>query len=233
MKNNKTLSFLPYLTYICLIVVSICLYQNIKDSQSMFVFRNNAYVEPNNPINIDDIESHKSIYPNDIFTIKEVIEKGISIPLEFFYNDLNWERQIYKEYWHSSYSRWSYIPHRIYYAMHRIFATYRTASVYYDFVHNLGVAYEAKGFTAYSNVNAYDYVELAVMQTKVSHIYTYGNQVVLVGKPQRTGLQLIPIPVKYINVINQDPNLLIQLATSAGDEVDYCTIFLTHINKEE
>jgi hypothetical protein len=42
--------------------------------------------------------------PSKTVPIDEVIAKGQEIPLDFIYNDPNWKRKAYKEYWHSKIS---------------------------------------------------------------------------------------------------------------------------------
>ncbi len=75
-------------------------------------------------------------------------------------------------------------------------------------------------------VNPYQKIETVVMLTDVKKIITYGNQVVLIGKPRRTGLQALVIPVDSLKSANADENMLFQLVTSEGDEIDYSVIDL-------
>ncbi len=103
-------------------------------------------LEPETPQDFNDPPFYIPPMPSKIVPIDEVIAKGQEIPLDFIYNDPNWKRKSYKEYWHSKYQRWSYVPIRLHYSMHRLFTTYPTASVYYDFIHDLGIAEESKKF---------------------------------------------------------------------------------------
>lgn len=59
---------------------------------------------------------------------------------------------------------------------------------------------------------------------QVTNIFTKGNQVVVVGKPKRTGVQVVTITTKDINPVNIDDNLLVQLVTPEGYEIDYSLI---------
>lgn len=114
--------------------------------------------------------------------------------------------------------------------MYRLFTTYATASVYYDFIHNLGIAQESQKFEGYlpappigksQKVNLYENIETVIMQTNVVKIITYWNKVALVGKPRRTGLQALVKPVKSLKPYNAEENMLFQLVTRKGDEIDY------------
>lgn len=111
-------------------------------------------------------------------------------------------------------------PDRIHYAMHRIFVTYPTASVFYDFIHDLGIAEESNQFQIPTR-SPYENIVLVIMQTKVEKIVTLGNQVVVVGKQALTGLQVLLIPVKDLKPYNTNESILFQLVTDGGDEIDY------------
>lgn len=187
---------------------------------------NNWKLEPETPINIDDPPFYSTPLPLNEVAIQQVIEQGEEIPIKFIYNNPNWERPAYKDYWHSKYGRWSYIPNRIHYAMHRVFSTYETASVYYDFEHDLGIAEEVTDFMKYESTSPFEYLQVVVMNTLIEKVITYENQIVIVGKPQRTGLQAIIIPTKEIQPVKNSKNILIQLVTPDGYEIDYTTIML-------
>lgn len=179
-------------------------------------------IEPETPQNIKDPPFQELPYPTGMLPISAVINDGKEIPLQLAYNNPNWERQAYKSYWHSSYGRWSYVPNRIHYAMHRLFATYPTASIYYDFIHDLGIAEENSEFQIPTR-SPYENIVLVVMQTKVDKIVTLENQVVIIGKPALTGLQVLLVPIKDLKPSNPEESILFQLVTSEGDELDNAT----------
>lgn len=62
------------------------------------------------------------------------------------------------------------------------------------------------------------------MNTKVEKAINYGNQVVLIGTPNRHGLQVMTIETKQINPSNPNENILFQLVTKDGNEIDYSLI---------
>jgi hypothetical protein len=199
-------------------------------------------LEPEMPQDITETPYFNRPIPSKKVTITEVIAYGREIPIDFIYNDPNWKREAYKEYWHSQYKRWSYVPMRLQYMMHRLFTTYPTASVYYDFIHNLGIAEESEKFKSYlptppkdksQKVNPFQKIETVIMQTDIKKIITYGNQIVLIGEPRRTGLQALVIPIESLKPFNTEENILFQLATSEGDEIDYSVIELVEFKADK
>ena len=64
---------------------------------------------------------------------------------------------------------------------------------------------------------------IVVFQTNITDVYTKGNQVVVVGTPKRTGVEVISIKTADIHPSNKEKLLLVQLATN-GDELDYSLI---------
>ncbi len=175
--------------------------------------------EPQAPEDINDPPFRQLPRPTKILPVHEVMAVGANIHLQFAYNNPDWKRQAYKSYWHSSVARWSYVPNLIHHAMHKIFVTYPTASVYYDFIHDLGIAEESREFQIPAN-NPYDNIVLVVMQTKVEKAVTIGNQVVIIGRPALTGLQVLLIPTGDLKPYNPKESILFQLVTNEGDEMD-------------
>lgn len=182
-------------------------------------------LEPKAPVNIDDPPWSGETFPSKKYPVSEIIKKGTEIPLESVYNNSEWKRQAYKSYWHSTVSggRWSYVPVRMHYAMHRLFTVYPTASIYYDFIHDLGIEKESSNFKQKHN-EPFKYIKTVIMLAQVQKILAYGNQVIIIAKPQRTGLQAYDIPVNMLKPENTKENILFQLVTTEGDEIDYSLI---------
>lgn len=194
---------------------------NFHDQKAISVFITSMWrIEPETPQDIGDPPFGELSYPTKVVSVSEVINSGTEIPLQFANNNLEWKRQAYKSYWHSSAGRWSYMPNRIHYAMHRIFVTYPTASVFYDFIHDLGIAEESNEFEI-PTITPYENIVLVVMKTKVEKIVTLGNQVVVIGKPSLTGLQVLLIPTRELKPYNSKESMLFQFVTNEGDEIDY------------
>ncbi|MEL7610375.1 MAG: hypothetical protein AAGU74_12860 [Bacillota bacterium] len=209
---------------VCFVAVEVlCVAYVARGYEAMAAFTESVWrLEPETPQDIDD-STFVDPPPSKVLPVEVVLDEGREIPLQFAYDDPEWERQAYKAYWHSSYGRWSYVPIRIHYALHRIFATYPTASIWYDFEHDLGIAEESEAFQMPAG-NPFDTIVLVVMQTKVEKMITLGNQVVLVGRPSLTGLQVFLVPVKQIQPDNPQESILFQLVTEEGDEIDSTTL---------
>jgi len=183
-------------------------------------------LEPPEGTNIDSSPIYDIPLPTNGKPIFEVIRKGKEIPLQFAYNNLNWKRPAYKEYWHTSPygGRWSYVPNRINYALHRIFTSTPTASISYDFEHDLGIVDESDKFNIdISNIHQ---IVLAAMQSDVKKIITLGNQVIVVVEPRRNGLQVLTIPEKLITPSNKEEAVIFHMVTPDGYEIDYSLMYM-------
>jgi hypothetical protein len=108
---------------------------------------------------------------------------------------------------------------RVHYALHRLFTEYDIGvSNWYDFEHNIGLS-----VPMFQNKKALD-MYIVTFQTDVTDVYTRGNQVVVVGNPKRNGVQVITIKTKDVKPFNKDEQLLVQLSTPNGSEMDYSLI---------
>ncbi|CAM4316738.1 hypothetical protein [Paenibacillus tarimensis] len=181
-------------------------------------------LEPPKPTTIvkapEEVEAEK-YYPTDTLPIPVVMDKGTIIDFNFIKNDPNYERPVYEEQWHSTYSggRWSYVPMRIHYALHRLFTTYDIGiSGELNFKQNLGI-----DFPMFQNKTDLD-LYIVVFQTAVTSVYTKANQVIIVGTPMRNGVQVLTIKTADLKPIDLKKLLLIQLSTTDGHELDYSLI---------
>ncbi|TQR28795.1 hypothetical protein C7Y47_19735 [Lysinibacillus sphaericus] len=176
-------------------------------------------LEPIKPQTIADPPFPELSPPSKFVTLSQVIENGNTIPYEVIVNNPGYKRPAYEKYWHSSIGRWSYVPTRIHYALHRLFTNYDIAlSEWYDFEQNMG--FTIPMFHNKTDLDLY----IVVFQTDITAVYTLGNQVVVVGKPRRTGVQVITIKTSAIHPSNTEESLLVQLSTQAGEEMDYTLI---------
>jgi hypothetical protein len=181
-------------------------------------------LEPPKPIQIvkepEEVEAEQ-YYPSDTMTIPEVMDKGTKIHFNIIKNDPNYERPVYDEHWHSTYwgGRWSYVPNRIHYALHRLFTTYDIGiSGELNFKQNVGF-----DFPMFQNKTDLD-LYIVIFQTAVTDVYTKENQVVVVGTPERNGVQVLTIKTGDLHPSDLRKLLLIQLATPLGHELDYSLI---------
>lgn len=204
------------------IVFAVFVVCHVRDRQAIAALSTSMWrIEPETPVDIGDPPFPELPYPSKILPVAEVMTTGKQIPLRYAYDQPDWKRRAYRPYWHSSYGRWSYVPNLIHTAMHRIFVTYPTASVFYDFIHDLGIADESDSFSRPpSDGNPFENIVLVVMQTKVEKIFTLGNQVAVVGRPALSGLQVLLVPVRDLSPYDADESILFQLVTTDGDEFD-------------
>ncbi|MDQ8738702.1 hypothetical protein [Paenibacillus sp. LHD-38] len=181
-------------------------------------------LEPTEPTSItnsqEEVEAEK-YYPSDTIPIPEIMDKGTKIRFKVIKNDPNYKRPVYEEHWHSTYwgGRWSYVPMRIHYALHRLFTTYDIGiSGELNFKKNVGI-----DFPMFQNKTDLD-LYIVVFQMTVTDIYTKGNQVIVVGTPERNGVQVLTIKTGDLYPSDLKKLLLIQLATPLGYELDYSLI---------
>lgn len=81
-------------------------------------------------------------FPTDVIPNSEVLKEGTKIPFKVIKSEPNYNRPLYEEHWHSTTGRWSDIPSRIHYSLHRIFPFYAIGiSAELDFTQNVGIAF--------------------------------------------------------------------------------------------
>jgi hypothetical protein len=181
-------------------------------------------LEPPKPIQLKQLpweEEAEKHYPSDTLPVPAVMDKGTKILFNIIKNDPNYERPVYEEHWHSTYwgGRWSYVPMRIHYALHRLFTTYDIGiSGELNFKQNVGI-----NFPIFQNKTDLD-LYIVAFQTAVTEVYTKGNQIVVVGNPKRNGVQVITIKTGDLHPSDLKKLMLVQLATPNGDELDYSLI---------
>lgn len=176
-------------------------------------------LEPREPIEIQDPPWGEVEFPSKILPISEIISDGKQISYKVIINKPEFKRPTYEKHWHSTVGRWSYIPTRIHYALHRLYTEYDIGgSNWYDFEHNIGLSIpmlqDKKSLDLY----------IVAFQTEVTNIVTKGNQIVVIGKPKRQGVQVITIKTKDLSPDNKNEFILTHLATKSGDEIDYSLI---------
>ncbi|MFD2445449.1 hypothetical protein ACFSO7_15900 [Bacillus sp. CGMCC 1.16607] len=138
-------------------------------------------LEPPKPITILDSpfpfeQGVEQIYPTDVVPISEVFKQGKKIAFKVIKSEMSYKRPIYEEHWHSTFwgGRWSYVPSRIHYALHRMFTFYDIGiSGELNFKQDVGI-----DFPIFQNKTKLD-LYIIVFQTKVTDVYTKGNQIVM------------------------------------------------------
>jgi len=179
-------------------------------------------LEPRVPMTIlklpVEAEAEK-LAPRDVVPIPELLRSGSEIPFRIVKDDPNYIRPVYLWQWHSRFGRWSYLPERVHYALHRLFAAYDFGlSALYQLQGDLGIAFPT--YQDETNLDLY----LVAFQTEIRAAYTLGNQVVIVGAPKRAGVQVLTLKTGDLRPSNKNELLLVQLADSLGEEMDYALI---------
>jgi hypothetical protein len=184
-------------------------------------------LEPDVPKDFTDPPFSQPPFPTKVNPIQDIIKRGEKLPYKMHLDKPNWQRPAYKAYWHSvSGGRWSYAPNRLHYAQHRLFTTPTAAlSNYYDFVHNLALSEELMDVQAQpqdaDRERFISQIMVVVMQAKIEKVLTSGNQVVIVARQQRNGVQALTVNKMDMKLNNPNEAVLFQLVTSEGDEIDY------------
>ena len=168
------------------------------------------------------------------YALNHVINKGESIRYKILHHNPDYLRPLYNSTWKDFFFRgWAYLPNKILEARHRLFIFPLGASSNFDFTFSLG-------FTDNVYTDAHRDINFLLYNFIVEDIKMLDNQVVLVGEPTRQGVQVVSVKVN--SVIPQDKDykdFLFQLATPAGQEIDYLyevytrTEYLKKIEKEE
>ncbi|GGG03695.1 hypothetical protein GCM10010912_55540 [Paenibacillus albidus] len=232
MKTNRkvVIAFLAFFVIASSFKVSSNAYESINpninesDNQVDVLEKRLKNLEPIEPTQMNELPSQleeEKLYPSQTVSILEVIHNGTQIPCKVIKELPEYKRPVYDKTWHSTYwgGRWSYIPTRMYYALHRLFTTYDIGlSGQLQFQGNVGI-----DFPIFQSETALD-LYMVVFQTTVSKVYTKGNQIIVVGKPKRTGVEVITITTGDIQPSNKEEMLLVQLATDSGYEIDYSLI---------
>jgi hypothetical protein len=185
-------------------------------------------LEPEQPKDIADPPFFQPPTPSKVKSPKDIIKSGNKLPFQMLLDKPDWQRPAYKSYWHSSVSggRWSYVPKRLHYAQHRLFTTPTAAlSNYYDFVHDLGLNKELKNVQAQTqNADRERFlgqIMVVVMQAKIEKVFESGNQVLIVARPQRNGVEALTVNKVDMKLDDPEEAVLFQLVTPEGDEIDY------------
>lgn len=189
-------------------------------------------LEPLIPDDIKDTLAQETHLPSSVENVSQALKKGKTAKYRLIYQDLYWQREAYKAYWHSTKGgKWSYMPDRLTYGLHKIFTTYPTYNVYQDFIYELGIKEEASQFNLQTSKQVNEMI-IVVMKGRVKGIKAYNNQVLVICEPTRIGLEVLSIPIKEFGNINPEEPILTQMVTPDGYEIDYSTLGYVNHKKE-
>ncbi len=194
-----------------------------------------AKLEPASPVKI--VTDDKPSPAAEAFPVLAVLNEGTRVPFEVTYEDMFWVRPDYQPYWHSKLGQWSSIPDRIHTSYHHLFVAPGTAGLWNETIHEAGFAELAEKI----KLPVYDdkpenTLAVVALQHQVTGIYVLNNQVILVGTPARTGIQVLSVNKQDLvksesgELLAQNNNLefLFQLVTPDGYETDYNNVMVSY-----
>ena len=193
-----------------------------------------ARLEPATPVKIVTADKpSRAIYALPALA---VINEGTRVPFETIYEDKAWIRPDFEPYWHSKQGQYSSLPNRIHSSYHRLFVTPGTAGLWKETSDQCGIAElsEQIKIPVYDD-RPEDTLLVLAIQHQVADVIVLDNQVVLLGTPSRTGLQILAINNKdlvqsvsgEIPVQNNNQEYLFQTVTPDGYEVDYSNTLIS------
>ncbi len=190
-------------------------------------------LEPVSPVKIVTVDPpSKSI---DTLPVLTVMSEGTRVPFDMVCEDPSWVRPDYEPYWHSKQGRWSRVPDRIQSSYHRLFVTLGTENLWNETIHDSGTV-EIAGKI---DLPVYDgktdsTVAVVAIRHRITDIIILNNQVILLGAPSRTGIQILTINKQDLirssgELIGQKNNqeYLFQLVTPDGYEIDYNNVVVS------
>lgn len=140
----------------------------------------------------DEIISHQVCddFPNDTVESSDIaalIQQGKKIPFVLNYKNPLYKQPLYSRLWKTNYKRkWAYIPKQIESNMHRLHIIPQNQDTQYDFFGTLG--FHEKYLKTQSG-----YYGLLVYNFDVSQVVLSKNQLLLLGVPSRTGVEVLSI----------------------------------------
>ncbi len=194
-----------------------------------------AKLEPVSPVKI--VTADQPARSGEFLPVLTVMAEGIRVPFETIYQDRAWVRPDYQPYWHSTQGQWSSLPDRIHDSYHRLFITPGIATLWDETVHDSGIAEAAAKITLpVYDVKPENTIAIIAVQHQVTDLVVLQNQVVLLGTPARTGVQVLALNkqdlVKSVSgeilAQNNNQEYLFQMVTPDGYEVDYCNTIISY-----
>ena len=150
------------------------------------------------------------------YSTVDVLGKGEDISFDIILSNPDYKRPLYSPRWKGAYYRsWLYLPYKNAEARHKLFIFPLGGSANYDFTGSLGL--EKAVF-----IDAHRKINFLVYGFDVRKIRRLGEQIVLAGKPSRTGVQIISVVQDELLESSVDESeYLFHLVTPFGYELDY------------
>ncbi len=185
-------------------------------------------LEPVTPVKI--VTADKPSAATESMPASAVVTEGSRVPFETIYDDRAWVRPDYEPYWHSKQGAWGNLPDRIHSSYHRLFVTPGTEGLWNETVHECGIA-ESAGkikIPVYDD-RPEDTLVVVAIQHQITDVIVLNNQVILLGTPSRTGVQVLALNKQdlimsvsgELQALNNNREYLFQMVTPDGYEIDY------------
>jgi hypothetical protein len=146
----------------------------ISDSSNSIFFQYNGGYQTSNVLNTN-------------IDLDDAIKFSCSIKYNLIYNNQNYISPVFHPQWKEHYDReWCYIPRKMYINMKKLFVLPSDKEVAYDLCGELGF------FQKYSTIKNNE-IGLLINNFSVSDISLYEDNILMVGTPSRTGIQIISI----------------------------------------
>ncbi len=189
-----------------------------------------ARLEPVTPVKI--VTADQPSRSVETVPVLAVMEEGTHVPFEIIYEDPSWVRPDYQPYWHSRQKTGSSLPDRIHNSYRRLFVSAGNETLWAETMNDSGIAELAgKISLAGPGDKPDDTVAVVVFRHQVIDVLALKGQVVLLGRPTRTGVQVLAVDKKDLTESvsgestgrSNSREFLFQMVTPDGYEVDYCS----------
>jgi hypothetical protein len=155
----------------------------------------------------DDLQNN-TVEASDIAAL---IQRGKKIPFVLNYKNPQYKRPLYSPLWKTNYKRmWAYIPKQIESNMHRLHIISQSQDARYDFFGTLGF------HERYLKIQS-GYYGLLVYNFDVSQVVLSKNQLLLLGIPSRTGVEVLSINPSNLK---HSENYFVKLITLDNYQMD-------------
>ncbi|WP_242856048.1 hypothetical protein [Ruminiclostridium josui] len=147
---------------------------------------------------------------------------GDSLSYNTIYSDDEYLRPIYVNSWKQAYYRgWLYLPRKVIYARHNLFAYTGNATDILDIEGELG-------FHPNISISNENYLNFLIYNFDLENAVKQDNRIVFLGKPLKKGVQIVAIKKEDISNYENYNNIIVQLCTPAGYELDYQNVVLSN-----
>lgn len=159
----------------------------------------------------------RTLPKENLTEVKDILKKGRKLSFDINYKNMSYGRPLYHPAWKRNYKKgWSFVPMKICQGLHKVFVIPGEVGARANLLGGLGF------FESYRPIKNNE-IGILVYEFSVDEVIMLDNQIVLKGRPERTGAQIITIS-RYNTGINKD--LVIRVVTP--DDYDFDFDILPH-----